>query len=112
MRIKLLKTILINSVSNTEAVRAGNVVEVDDAEGKELVKTGYAEATTSKATAQARKAPEPENKMAPDATNQAAPNAVTGTVTRTVDNGTTRPSRRGATAGGGRGGKRSSSAKR
>lgn len=72
MRVKLLKSVIVNAVSNTEATRAGSVVEVDDAEGRDLVSAGYAEETTHKVTAEARRAPEPENKMAPDGSNKEA----------------------------------------
>lgn len=71
MRVKLTKSVVINSVSNTEATRAGQVVGVDDTEGKELVKAGYAEETSSKVTAEPRKAAEPaDNKMAADPDNK------------------------------------------
>lgn len=72
MRVKLLKSVVINSVSNTEATPVDSVVEVDEADGRDLVKSGYAEETTSKVTAQAKQAPAAQNKMAPDASNKAA----------------------------------------
>lgn len=107
MRVKLLKTQIINEVSNVEPVRAGQVVEVSDADGKEMVKSGYAEETSAEVTAQAKAAPTPDNKMAPDtttkqaATTAAAPRAVTAAGgERTRDTGGRTPAKTGR---GGRG---------
>lgn len=109
MKVKLLKSVVIGSVDNTAATRVGSVVEVDDTEGKELVKAGLAETSSGQVTAQARQAPATDNKMAPDATNKAEPNAVTAAgAARTVDTGAAPKGRRGAAAATGRGGKRSS----
>lgn len=66
MRVKLTKSVIVNTVSNTEPVRAGGIVEVADDEGRDLVKAGYAEETTGKVTAEAKQAATPENKMAPE----------------------------------------------
>jgi hypothetical protein len=75
MRVKLLKTQIINAVSNVEPVRAGQVVDVDDAEGKELVQAGYAEESKDDVTAGpgAKRAEEPGTKQAQEAANKMAP---------------------------------------
>lgn len=71
MRVKLTKPVIVNSVSNTQAVRAGEVVEVSDDDGRDLVKAGYAEESSAKVTAEARQAPDPQNKMAAEGENKA-----------------------------------------
>lgn len=70
MRVKLLKTVIVTGVDNVTPTRAGEVVEVDDAEGKEMLQNGIAEETSSKVTAEAKAAPQPENKMAEDSANK------------------------------------------
>jgi hypothetical protein len=106
MRVKLLKSVIVGSVSNTEATRAGQVVEVDDAEGKELVRAGYAEETSSKVTV--KRAEDPANKMAPDATNKEAAASTTGTAPRaTTAAGAARTTDTGVAAAKTRGGRRS-----
>lgn len=75
MRVKLLKSVIINAVSNTEPQPVDAVVEVDDAEGREMVNMGYAEETSAKVTAEAKQAPAPDNKMAADPANKQAPEA-------------------------------------
>lgn len=75
MRVKLLKPVIINAISNTEPQPVNAVVEVDDGEGREMVNMGYAEETSANVTAEAKKASEPDNKMAPDASNKEAQDA-------------------------------------
>lgn len=72
MKVKLTRRVLVNSVDNVQPQPVGTVVEVDDAEAKEMIANGIAEESSAKVTPEAKQAQDPANKMAPDPANKEA----------------------------------------
>jgi len=62
MKIKLLRSVLVGD-ADTAVTSGGTVVELDSAKAKEFVELGLAKEVADGKT-EAKKAPEPENKMA------------------------------------------------